>query len=173
MLEIRRLTSTEEFDALEPIWNKLAESAEFVTVFQTFEWLHSWWQSFGSNHELNILTVYDGEKLIGIAPLMLTRLRRFGRKCRSIQFIGTPDSDYHDFIGAEKKLIADAVIDHLLGRQSEWTDIDLDQVSERTPTAQILSERLAQIDHPVREQKSEECLAYVFEGLVTMLPVVS
>ncbi len=54
-------------------------------VFQTYEWFECWWSAFGQDRELFLVTVWDGDALAGIAPLMT--FRRAGlapaRVCRN------------------------------------------------------------------------------------------
>ena len=75
-------------------WNALVADTASATVFQTYEWFECWWQAFGNPHQLFVVTVWDGETLAGIAPLML--VRRFG--LRQLEFVGSPNADYQDFI---------------------------------------------------------------------------
>lgn len=164
MIKVTKLTTNDRFEALEQVWNDLAEKADYCTIFQTFEWLYSWWQAFGDEHQLNILTVSRDGELVGIAPLMLTPRKKFGIRSRVVEFIGTPESDYNDFIGADKELITNAVVDYLLENRNDWTLIDLDQVSERTSTSKCLRSRLESIGQPVWIRQSEECLAFVYDG---------
>ena len=61
------------------------------SVFVLPDWLEVWWQVFGSEAELLIRTVRSGEKVIGIAPLMVKKGVAY--------LIGDTDvCDYHDFI---------------------------------------------------------------------------
>lgn len=91
----------EEFDALIPIrdeWNRLADRSYTNTVFQTYEFHASWWTAFGSTGQLRVLLAENRGTLVGIAPLMLTTRRVFGRAKRVMQFIGARSFDYTDFI---------------------------------------------------------------------------
>lgn len=54
-------------------------------------WLKSWWDSFGTDNDLCVISVSDGDEVIGIAPLL--------RKGKEACFIGDPDvCDYLDFV---------------------------------------------------------------------------
>ncbi len=62
-------------------------------------WMQVWWESFGAGNQMFIRTVYEDDKIIGIAPLM--------KQGDTASFIGSVDvCDYQDFIivpGKEKE----------------------------------------------------------------------
>jgi CelD/BcsL family acetyltransferase involved in cellulose biosynthesis len=63
----------------------------WASVYVLPDWMEVWWQVFGSEAELLVRTVREGEKIIGIAPLMVKNDRAY--------LIGDTDvCDYHDFI---------------------------------------------------------------------------
>ena len=67
------------------------QNLTWSSVFVLPDWMEIWWQVFGSEAELLVRTVQAGEKVIGIAPLML--------KNGIAYLIGDTDvCDYHDFI---------------------------------------------------------------------------
>jgi CelD/BcsL family acetyltransferase involved in cellulose biosynthesis len=67
------------------------QNLAWSSVFVLPDWMEVWWQVFGSEADLLIRTVQAGEKVIGIAPLMV--------KNSIAYLIGDPDvCDYHDFI---------------------------------------------------------------------------
>jgi CelD/BcsL family acetyltransferase involved in cellulose biosynthesis len=74
------------------------QQLDWSSVFVLPDWMRVWWQVFGADNEMCIRTVRDGDRVIGIAPLML----KDGAAC----FIGGTDvCDYNDFItvpGREK-----------------------------------------------------------------------
>ena len=61
--------------------------------FHTWPWLYSWWEYYGENYELRLVTVRDGKLLVGLLPLMLERRGGFvGR----LLFINASPSTYQD-----------------------------------------------------------------------------
>ena len=56
--------------ALRDDWRALLDSADTAEIFQTHEWMSTWWEVFGrsSERELFIITIRDGGHLIGLAP---------------------------------------------------------------------------------------------------------
>ena len=69
------------------------QTLRWPSVFILPEWMQTWWQVFGAGARPNIRVVKDGNKAIGIAPLMI----KDGTAC----LIGSTDvCDYLDFIVA-------------------------------------------------------------------------
>ncbi len=81
------------FTNLEEAWQGLLPRATLNTIFFTPQWQQIWWQRFGSKGELCLLSLYDGNQPLGIAPLM--------RDGNAHSFIGDPNvCDYLDFVVA-------------------------------------------------------------------------
>jgi len=83
---------------LETLRTDSRQNLYWSSVFVLPDWMRVWWQVFGAGNEMSIRTVRDGDKIIGVAPLMV----KDGTAC----FIsGTDVCDYNDFItvpGREK-----------------------------------------------------------------------
>jgi CelD/BcsL family acetyltransferase involved in cellulose biosynthesis len=161
------------FDALRAAWASLLPAAVTPFPFQSIEWAESWWGVFGDGNELLLLRATDEqERVIGIAPLMLTTTA-LGR---TIQFIGGADvTDYLDIVAAEGDLAAvwSAIFDHLLAMRDEWDVIDLHCLPQWSPShaavADLLSSTLA-----VEIGQEEVCpivrLDGTFEAYLRALP---
>ena len=64
-----------EFKGLEDSWNKLYDSLENTTLFCSWDWLYTWWETFAECdlRDLFIFCFYDEKKLVGIAPFQIER----------------------------------------------------------------------------------------------------
>ncbi len=164
MYAASRIDSVREFEQLETVWDQLLDQSEHPNIFQTFDWLHTWWQVFGEEHQLYLLTFRESDKIVGLAPLMISGSRMGIRRRRTVRFIGTPEMDYGNFIGPDPEGIASSVVEYLTNHSSDWTDIDLTQISERTSTADHLASSLRKERLPFRVLPIETCSAYIFEG---------
>src|SRR3954454_2471642 len=91
---VRRITNEADLLELEDAWTDLLLSAEESTVFASFQWNVAWWRHFGAGAALHVVTVCAGDRLVGLAPLMV---RRFG-PVRKLEFVATGLSDYGDFL---------------------------------------------------------------------------
>lgn len=108
----------EDFPQLEEAWRLLLPSTGANTIFSTFDWQRIWWQHFSKAKDLYLLSVRDGDDLIGIAPLFLEK----GVLCL---LGGTEVSDYLDFIVApgQENAVYQAVLDFL--GPLPWLSLDL------------------------------------------------
>ncbi len=88
-MEIKIVTSLAGMEDLRPEWDGLMHSSSTRTFFQTSDWILAWTKEFMEG-KLEIITVREGGKLLGIAPLFVER--------GVTRFLGTPLSDYNDFI---------------------------------------------------------------------------
>ena len=117
-------------------WNNLLDASDCKTVFLTWEWQFTWWESFGG--ALFIITVFEEEDLVGILPFVTSRKLGFD----SLSFIGSPPhSDYLDFIikrHYEEKVIS-FFVKSILAENCNIGIIHLDNINERSPNTQCIA----------------------------------
>ena len=117
----------ESFTTLESEWRKLLPASATNVVFVTHRWQKAWWEEFGQGKELLLLSVRDGNELLGIAPLM--------RQGKTISFIGdTQICDYLDFIvalGREAEFYP-ALLSYL--ELHDWERLELHAIPSTSPT---------------------------------------
>lgn len=107
--------------SLENLSSLFADSKQklnWSSVFITPVWLQAWWQIFGTEKGLYIREVRDGDKIIGIAPLMI--------KENTAYFIGGDDvCDYLDFIvvpGSENRFFT-VLLGDLISKEIKKLDL--------------------------------------------------
>jgi CelD/BcsL family acetyltransferase involved in cellulose biosynthesis len=113
----------EDFESLETEWQRLLPKTAANTIFITPLWQKLWWQHFGQDANLHILSVRQDEELIGIAPLMLTK--------GVLSFLGDTDLfDYHDFLVKNGKEVEfyDVLCEYLI--ELDWHTIELKSLRE-------------------------------------------
>ncbi len=164
MISVEKIETLEGLDGLRTVWDQLLAKSDFRNIFLTFDWLRTWWKVFGDDRELYVLVVKSDAEIIGVAPLMLEKSKRLGRTVKVIKFIGTPNVDYGDFIGEDKKLIVEHVAGYLYRNRKDWFRVELDQISERSSTLSHLQVYLGTGKWPFTTRQIETCLAYVYEG---------
>lgn len=87
------LDKTADLATARPAWNRLHPLSSGACVFNSFDWQSAWWRSFGDGAELLLWLLRDGDRVVGIAPLM--------RHDDCVCFIGGKAvSDYLDFLAA-------------------------------------------------------------------------
>lgn len=124
--------SEDSLDRLNSYWTNSGRNLNWPSVFVLPPWLEVWWQTFGAEFELFTRTVRQGDKIIGIAPLMVKENTAF--------LIGNTDvCDYLDFIvtpGMEKDFF-NTLLDDL--KKKGISHLDLKNVR---PDATVLTSLL-------------------------------
>ncbi|HVC33539.1 MAG TPA: hypothetical protein VNL16_08520 [Chloroflexota bacterium] len=81
-LHVDRLTT---LHALRAEWDALLVAASPATVFQTWEWVTSWYEHFGRSAPLRVLAVRgDDGRLRGLAPCSLSTLAGGGPRKEAV-----------------------------------------------------------------------------------------
>jgi len=90
-----------DFGLLENDWRSLEERGYIKWPYLTYDWMYTWWKHYSHRaEELILLAAYDGDELLGLAPLysqsmyLRGRLRLF----RMITPLGSREIDFYDFI---------------------------------------------------------------------------
>ena len=130
------ITRREEMNVGMEEWNLLLSGSETNTIFQTYEWVWTWWTVFGHMHSLFLVEVRDGDRLLALAPLM----RDVSGWNRSLRFIGEENSDYCDFIAGERKQDSVNAIFDAIASRKEWDVIRLKNVPESSTTIAAIRE---------------------------------
>jgi CelD/BcsL family acetyltransferase involved in cellulose biosynthesis len=111
-LRIEIAATSEELDRLRGPWEVLLRQSPSDTIFLTWEWASAWWRHLHADHQLHVISVWDGEVPVAIAPL-IRRRRDLGRlfPFRTLGFIGSGGvgSEYLDVIvqrGREEEGVA-------------------------------------------------------------------
>jgi CelD/BcsL family acetyltransferase involved in cellulose biosynthesis len=125
------LNETNNFDALRGTWDALLrESYAGLRIFSTWDWQRIYWESFGRDCSLRLISIAEGETLVGILPLA-----QRGEACFLVG--GEEVCDYLDIIvrrGHEEGVLR-ACLNFL--RQSA-SSFDLRFVPAASPTTRIL-----------------------------------
>ncbi|WP_233452025.1 GNAT family N-acetyltransferase [Rubrobacter xylanophilus] len=113
--------SGRELEFLEGDWEELYAASSPATPFQSWAWLYSWWEVYGSGREPCIITVRSGGKLVGLLPLV--REHWTGR----VLFMGTGPSVYLDMLAREgaEEAVARAAAERLREELRPWEVADL------------------------------------------------
>ena len=114
-----------------PAWERVLGVSDAATLFLTPWWQKTWWKHFGGDAELAVYVASDGERPIGVAPLV--------RSDGVLELLGATDLfDYRDFIverGRDEDFCA-ALLAHI--SDLEWHTLRLESVRESSPTLRAL-----------------------------------
>ena len=119
-LEVRN----ETFDSVREDWDRLLAETPGLSPFATTVWQKTWWQMFGGDADLKLLTVRQDGAVKGLAPFM--------RRGTEVSFLGESDLvDYHHFLhsGIEDSAFFGSLFEHL-AQVDSWSSIRLTAVPE-------------------------------------------
>ncbi|HSL21166.1 MAG TPA: GNAT family N-acetyltransferase [Vicinamibacterales bacterium] len=123
-----------ELAALAEPWRALHAASAGDSAFLSWEWLYSWAERFvRGERELFLIAMFDGTKLVAIAPWYIDRVSHGPVRAREITFLGLPEagSDYLDVVtrrGRERQ-IARVLTTLLFGPlSSSWDVLNLRDV---------------------------------------------
>jgi CelD/BcsL family acetyltransferase involved in cellulose biosynthesis len=154
-LQVRLLTTTDAWDALEPQWRQLFQASSRPATALRWEWLRTWWDVYGPKYAagrdaLRIITVFRGDQLTAALPLYLARHASFPLQATCLRFLSSGEdeaeetcADYLDLLclpGCEEECLA-AIAPALAGL--EWDYLDLPEVSAGSPLLRLAGHGLA------------------------------
>lgn len=149
-------------EQLQEAWDELLANSR-ARVFQTFEWLYTWWRVIGRSRprrEPYIVLVHAGSELIGIAPLFLERVPVFGVVYfTKMMFIGRETSDYLDILARNDREgeVIDAVALHLQEHRRTFDVLLLEDITDGSPTHERLATALLAAGFSGNRFLSEYC----------------
>lgn len=119
-------TDKSDFYQLRTDWNKLLKKSKEPHIFHSWEWLYTWWEIFSNDEdELIILSIYDDNEIIGLAPFYLQKTL-FSKSLKSLGE-GEPlnesvSTHYQDIICSEesKDAVISSVTNYLNENNTKW-----------------------------------------------------
>lgn len=120
-LEIGVSRNEQDFEL--PAWRLLLARDPDRHIFATPEWHRLWWDEFGANKELNILTMARRGEIAAIVPLY----RREQERRKFLRFVG--GIDLTDYLGPicspdDRYEVAGSLVDWLAATDVEWDEFD-------------------------------------------------
>ncbi|NLF24672.1 MAG: hypothetical protein GX589_03325, partial [Deltaproteobacteria bacterium] len=129
-----RIEEIREFDKAQAYWGawkSILEESETNTVYQSPEWMKSWWSCYAGSGRLLLLFAFEQDVLVGIAPLMAAKRRINGVLEEVVEFLGAENfaSDYCDFIvPATRTDVLEALLEWLWQARRHWTVLRLNNI---------------------------------------------
>lgn len=90
MLRLEVITEIDRLIAIKESWSRLQEQLDYVTPFQTPEWLLTWWHHFGSGDPRVFVFKSSNDHIVGVLPAFLHEWQ--GK--RQLTLIGSGLSDF-------------------------------------------------------------------------------
>lgn len=141
-LSVRVCRTWDELEQFRERWNSLLRENPASSIFQTPEWLASWWKAYGRNRDLFALVFADSTSaVVGIVPLYADQTRFLGMSLTTLRMVGagSGDSDGLDFITAPgfASNCTQAFI-KWLAAENEWQVCALETLPQHSRVAECL-----------------------------------
>jgi CelD/BcsL family acetyltransferase involved in cellulose biosynthesis len=145
-LRVEVLQRLDDARVLAPAWRDLVTRSVERTPFVGPDWMMAWWEAFSiPGDRMHLITLWDRERLVGVAPLMLRVHRMWPGATRVLSFWHNPFSNRVTPIidEAYRSETVDAIVSHLLELRPTWDRLVLADMplAARTTTALITALR--------------------------------
>ncbi|QAT40500.1 GNAT family N-acetyltransferase [Clostridium sp. JN-9] len=92
-MDIKLITTTEEFYKLKEPWERLQQMDKDVTYYSTFEYNWIWWNVYKNENirQLFIVAVKENGQVIAIAPFVIKKVNEKLFSYKLLEFLGTGD----------------------------------------------------------------------------------
>lgn len=121
------------FQQLKADWKSLFEQHGGWNLFLSWQWFDRWWSTLGANHELQLLTLRDKDRLVGVVPMMV-ETDDAGR--RRLALIGCDrTTDYGDMLvdPAYIPSLSETLADFVAGGFGRWQAVEFRSLPESSP----------------------------------------
>jgi CelD/BcsL family acetyltransferase involved in cellulose biosynthesis len=143
-MRIQACTSAEQLAQLRGPWNALLAKAAENTPFLTHEWITAWWRAFGSGSPMYVITAWEDDELVAVAPFAYTKQQMLGARRSVVTFMANEYSNRANFIvGHAPHAALEAILDHLLTSAPPWDLLQIEPVDEGSPVTQAFLKILA------------------------------
>jgi CelD/BcsL family acetyltransferase involved in cellulose biosynthesis len=162
--QIEVIRDSDRFNSISAEWDRLVDDWGVDRVFLSHTWFRTWWEAFGKNNELFIVTVRSSGRLVAAAPMMRTSASVYGFKAKALHAIYNPHTPRFDFIVGDRQdqrlyqAIWSAFLEH-----SDCDMIALAQVPMESETIQSM-EKLAKHDRWLTGQWTAPAAPYIRLG---------
>ncbi|MEE9328021.1 MAG: GNAT family N-acetyltransferase [Cocleimonas sp.] len=160
-INVRLITTEDEFLALRDQWNSLNDHSKKSRFFVSWEWLFTWWQIYKKDfsHKPYIICCYEKNTLVGIAPFqIINNPRRYFPCSRQLVLLGTGETDgsyvfgeYMDLIikPEYESLVLKSVSDYLIQNKALWDGAKFHELLNNSHLAKLFQDSFKIIEKEV------------------------
>ncbi|MHA0857850.1 GNAT family N-acetyltransferase [Paenibacillus sp. CMAA1364] len=136
------ITDIEGLLGIKEDWERLEQCDQALTYYNTFQFNYYWWLTYGKCKHLSLFIIcsYRDNQMVGIAPLMITRIDQTIMKYDKLCFLGK--GDYFNFIINDSQFSAVAIMKDIFQcieeNSQRWDRIELTHVKMDTPLLRYL-----------------------------------
>jgi CelD/BcsL family acetyltransferase involved in cellulose biosynthesis len=119
-VEVRTITSLDEFDALRESWDKLVRAMPRPSPFLLHAWLSTWWGHHGDGGDLTVHVAFRDGELVAAAPLQV----RHELGVRVTSFVGGRHSTLADLLVApgSEPALARSIAERIADEEPGYVD---------------------------------------------------
>ncbi|MBP1694838.1 MAG: hypothetical protein H6Q41_26 [Deltaproteobacteria bacterium] len=134
-MEIRVIDTEERLSSIEKDWNDLLAKKGKASFFSSFDYVRLAWSHFRrTSDRLFVLVLREGDAVIGIAPLRISRTLSWGIPMRTVEFIATWEGDRPEIVTLEDEdLVWGRLYEFLSTEFRGWDVIDLVEQAVDSP----------------------------------------
>ena len=134
-MSVQVIDSEEGLRSIEKDWDELLAKKGGASFFSSFDYIWLAWSHFREKSDrLFVLVLKEGDAMIGIAPLKISRTLNWGIPMRTIEFIATWEGDRPEIVTLENEdLVWDRLYDFLSTEFRTWDVIDLIEQAVDSP----------------------------------------
>lgn len=155
---IQEFEGTMGFEMLQEEWDRLAGQSRSATLFSTREWLRHWWNCFGPEGELCLVTARSpAGELWGLAPWLF---QSAGGGQRIVCRLGDVNTcDYMDLLvhRDHEEPTLKALWNHLEDRLGSGDILELRAIPDSSPTLVLLPSLARSAGYEVGVELEESC----------------
>jgi CelD/BcsL family acetyltransferase involved in cellulose biosynthesis len=166
------VTHPGELEKMRSAWQAVFSADPAASVYQSWEWQEAWWRHFGARKRLHLLRFVEEGRLVGLAPLYVSR--HLCTPFRRLAWCGTGPSDYLGLL-AEPGRHAECAV-KLFQHLRQWRGYDLADLQQLAPENPVLHEaehRISQAEPGIATAEMEPCpmlpLAETWEATAAQL----
>lgn len=143
-LALKVLQTPAELPSLQDPWNQLVERSLENIPFLTYDWLSAWWRAFAGDRQMHLVTAWRNGGLCGLAPLVYTTKKRFGRRRQILSLWANEHTNRTNFVIAKEGAdeVVSAMLEHLLSDAPRWDLLELGNLDAGSAATGMLLETL-------------------------------
>jgi len=144
-MQVSVISTRKELLAIEELWNDMIHDSQFNEPFYSWAWYRIWWDHFGKDKELYVITVKDSNgRIMAIAPLMKVKIWLKWFKVTEIRFIDNSINPRNNILFRKGlKGFMDPIIDFLSKHREEWDLLNFKTMEKDMPYISHLYKCLA------------------------------
>jgi CelD/BcsL family acetyltransferase involved in cellulose biosynthesis len=141
--------------ALREAWSQILCRTPGANPQMTHEWLSTCWEAFGDKRRLSLITVTDGGRIKGIAPLAVVPVGgKAGIRLNKLTFVGDGLTDYQDLLATDeaREQVLRTLLRFVIDGNDGWDAIHFRNIRGDSPNLPILRDILKGTSLPFVER---------------------